>query len=118
MPKQLVVIAGPDQGLAIPLPEHGEVLLGRSPQTSNALQDRLVSRVHCQVAVRSDEVVVTDAASSDGTYINNVRIVRQRLRPGDIVRIGRTQLQLHSDCASASDFGATAVMKSPGAPAS
>lgn len=92
MPKQLVVLAGPDESRVFPL--SGEpFLLGRSRATDSHLLDPHVSRVHCQVAQEGDHWVVADFDSAGGTFVNGKRINKHTLTPGDIIRIGGTRLQ-------------------------
>lgn len=94
MVRQLVVVAGPDKGRAFPLPEADALLLGRSRATESRLSDPYTSRVHCQVAVRGDDVVVTDSDSAGGTFVNDQRLTGPRLlKLGDVIRIGQTELR-------------------------
>src|SRR6516225_158364 len=90
MPKQLQVISGPDKGRVFALT--GDFLLGRSRQTQSQLTDRKVSRVHCQVEIDGDQMVVTDLDSQSGTYVNGKRITEHVLQRGDVIQIGATQL--------------------------
>jgi serine/threonine protein kinase len=100
MPKHLQVIAGPDAGKVFPLPEGDTVLVGRSRALECRLMDPYVSRVHCQVQLEGGDVVVIDFQSAAGTFVNGQRVNRQPLQPGDIIRIGDTQLQyLDTDAA-------------------
>jgi serine/threonine protein kinase len=97
MPKQLVVTAGPDQGLVIALPAKDSFLLGRSRANEVRLADPHVSRVHCRIEVSGDEVVLVDHDSAGGTFVNGRRVGGpQALRPGDVIRLGQTELQLRS----------------------
>lgn len=97
MSKQLVVVAGPDQGRAFPLLEEN-LLVGRSRATSTRLSDPHVSRIHCQVHLENGRVIVSDFESAGGTYVNGQRITAPyALRPGEVIQVGRTQLRLQSD---------------------
>ena len=49
---------------------------------------------HARVEPRRDGVWVEDIGSTNGTYVNGTRLDRpQRLTPGDVVRIGETDLR-------------------------
>jgi hypothetical protein len=97
MLKQLVVTAGPDQGRVFPLPAADTLLLGRSRATETRLIDPHVSRLHCRVAVSGGEVVVTDNDSAGGTFVNGRRVSGPHpVRPGDVIRIGHTELRLRA----------------------
>jgi serine/threonine protein kinase len=93
MLKQLVVIAGPDKDRVFALPEADSLLLGRSKATETRLTDPHVSRVHCEVQVDGDSVVVTDNESAGGTFVNGKRVSQCQLKANDILRIGDTQLR-------------------------
>jgi pSer/pThr/pTyr-binding forkhead associated (FHA) protein len=97
MTKRLVVISGPDQGRSFPLPETDTLMLGRSRATETRLTDPHVSRVHCQVQVEDDRVLVSDFDSVGGTFVNDRRVARQELRHGDVLRIGATELRYEGD---------------------
>jgi sulfite reductase alpha subunit-like flavoprotein/cytochrome b involved in lipid metabolism len=56
------------------------------------LDDRDVSRRHARLEIVDDELVLTDLGSTNGTYVNDVRVTRQVLVPGDQMRIGRFEL--------------------------
>jgi eukaryotic-like serine/threonine-protein kinase len=97
MAAQLEVIAGPDRGLVIPLPEGGPVLLGRGRQTASRLSDPHVSRAHCSVERRAGRLVLVDLRSVGGTFVNDSAVREHALRPGDVIRIGETKLRLLED---------------------
>lgn len=57
-------------------------------------EDNRVSRYHAIFEVVVGGVRVCDLQSSNGTYVNGVRVATATLRPGDRVRVGRTILVL------------------------
>lgn len=70
------------------------ITIGRSEECSIVVNDEKVSRVHAQL-VQDDQGVVSvvDLGSTNGTWVNESRIVGEmRLNPNDKVRIGSTQL--------------------------
>ena len=77
MVMQLMVIAGPDKGLAIPLNEEGTVRVGRSQSILTRLTDPHVSRVHCQVLAENGKYVLI-AFGADWTISACGRRARQR----------------------------------------
>ncbi|MBI3407844.1 MAG: protein kinase [Planctomycetes bacterium] len=109
MAKQLVVLAGPDEGRIFHLGSDA-LFLGRSRATESHLLDPHVSRIHCQVLQEGDRWVVADYDSAAGTFVNGKRVSKQALVPGDIIRIGNTRLQF------AEDAGAQAAAAPAGAP--
>ncbi|MET7396141.1 FHA domain-containing protein [Dactylosporangium sp. NPDC005572] len=67
--------------------------LGRgSGAAAVVLDDRDVSRRHARLELVGDEVVLTDLGSTNGTYVNDERVARRVLAPGDLLRIGRFEL--------------------------
>jgi hypothetical protein len=68
---------------------------GRGGQNDLALpQDEFTSARHARFEPRGDEVWVVDLESTNGTYVNGVRITRERrLAHGDVVRVGSTELR-------------------------
>jgi serine/threonine-protein kinase len=105
MPRRLVVLSGPDQGRSFPLPEDDALLLGRSRATGTRLADPHVSRVHCEVTVEGGRAAVHDFDSVGGTFVNGRRVTREELRPGDVLRVGETELRLEDDAPAPSDPG-------------
>ena len=90
---QLVIIAGPDKGRTFPLTPGEPLRVGRSQTTPTRLTDPHVSRVHCEVQLDGKRVTIKDAKSAAGTFVNGQRIAEQTVQPGDIIRIGETELQ-------------------------
>lgn len=92
MPKRLLVTAGPDRGRVFELGKDDEFLIGRSKATPTRLADPHVSRVHCQLHRAGDQFTLADNDSASGTFVNGQRVTEHRLRPGDVIAIGETQL--------------------------
>src|ERR1051326_6869043 len=94
MAKRIVVIAGNDAGSAFDLPATGPLIIGRSKSTAHPIADREVSRVHCKFETKDGIVVVSDLKSTGGTFVNGRKIQFERLQPGDVVRLGNTELKI------------------------
>jgi hypothetical protein len=69
--------------------------VGRSSQNDIQLdEDDFASANHARFTPQRDGVIVEDAGSTNGTYVNGSRVAGpRRLAPGDIVRIGQTDLR-------------------------
>jgi hypothetical protein len=52
--------------------------------------DNTVSRRHARILKQGDGWVIRDEGSSNGTWVNGVRVTEQPLRPGDEIQIGAT----------------------------
>jgi pSer/pThr/pTyr-binding forkhead associated (FHA) protein len=90
------VIDGIDKGrvfrdLATP------VTIGREEGNLLRLNDERVSRYHAKVQFDNGEVILTDLESTNGTRVNNTVVQIRRLKPGDRISIGRSQLLFGSD---------------------
>lgn len=68
--------------------------MGRSPGADLTVDAALVSRVHCRLEAGTDSVDVVDLESTNGTYVNDTRVVRARLAHGDRLKIGRLELRI------------------------
>ncbi|HYI12742.1 MAG TPA: FHA domain-containing serine/threonine-protein kinase [Thermoanaerobaculia bacterium] len=64
------------------------VMVGRDRTCSIVLAHPAVSRRHARITVAGKEPVLEDLQSANGTYVNNARVDRVVLKPGDIVRFG------------------------------
>ena len=71
------------------------ITLGRGPQNDIALGgDDYASAKHARVEPRRDGVWVEDIGSTNGTFLNGIKLTRARkLTPGDVVRVGETELR-------------------------
>jgi hypothetical protein len=70
--------------------------IGRGGQNDLVLSgDEFASARHVRVEARRDGVWVQDLGSTNGTYVNGSRVAgAQRLTPGDVIRVGETDLRL------------------------
>jgi serine/threonine protein kinase len=116
MTPHLHITSGPDKGRFFPLVLGETLQVGRSQATATCLTDPTVSRVHCQIEWDGTRAVVINISSS-GTLINGQSIAQQELKPGDVLRVGNTELALRlpGDEASTAVGGAKAAP--PPAPA-
>jgi HD-GYP domain-containing protein (c-di-GMP phosphodiesterase class II) len=91
-------VATRDGARAVALGEAG-VTAGRAPQCELHLDDTGVSRRHCRFERRDGEVVVTDLDSANGTFVNEQPVRSAIVKPGDVVRIGGTELEIATGAA-------------------
>ena len=64
------------------------VMVGRDRTCSIVLAHPAVSRRHARITLSGPSPLLEDLQSANGTYVNNARIDRATLKPGDIVRFG------------------------------
>ena len=72
-----------------------QITVGRGGQNDIALpQDEFASARHARFEPRQDGVWIQDLGSTNGTFLNGVRLERpRRLTSGDVVRVGETDLR-------------------------
>jgi len=99
------------------------VTIGRAPTNQIVLKDERCSRNHAEVFLSSGMWTLRDLESRNGTIVGNVMIRGDyQLKPGDVIRIGRTQLvfvyRLSDAFTTAGDGGPRTAVEAPPAPVS
>jgi len=90
---QLIVLDGAGKGDTVPL--RGEITVGRAASATLDINDDYASGEHSRFYRDGESWIVADLGSTNGTIVNGLRITRPtRVGDGDIVRIGRTSLQV------------------------
>jgi phosphoserine phosphatase RsbU/P len=93
----LVAAKGPNAGQRFTL-DDGGALIGRQPDVGVYLDSLSVSRRHARIVCQSGACFIEDLGSSNGTYVNGVRIAgRAPLTDHDELRIGPYTFHLHGD---------------------
>jgi DNA repair exonuclease SbcCD ATPase subunit len=69
------------------------ILIGRSSQCDIHVFTQFVSREHARLVIDRSRVVIEDLGSTNGVFVNSVRIDRQELRHGDLLTVGETQFR-------------------------
>lgn len=88
----LYVLQGPDKGRRFDLDGEETISLGRSSEMV-PLTDLTVSRRHARLENRSDGYVILEEGSSNGVFINGVKINKTaKVKTGDQIRLGSTLL--------------------------
>jgi len=87
-------------GLRYPIGVTG-LRLGRAADNDVVLADEEVSRHHAVIRWQDDRPWIEDGGSRNGTFVDEVRLTgAQPLRPGQVIRLGRTRLQVEFVAAS------------------
>lgn len=71
--------------------------IGRVEDNTFQIGEPSVSSHHCEVILRSGEVVVKDLNSTNGTFINGEKVSERVLKAGEVLRLGQIELRLESD---------------------
>lgn len=64
------------------------LLVGRDPASDIVISHPTVSRRHAKLEWDGQQLTVEDLSSSGGTFVNGSRVQRERLAPGDVLRLG------------------------------
>jgi hypothetical protein len=78
----------------MPLPASGTLTVGREAPADLVIPDQLVSRSHFQILCEDMIHILTDKGSSNGTYVNGVRLRQAVLKPRDTIFAGRTAIRI------------------------
>lgn len=63
-------------------------VLGRGAESSTRLDDRWLSRRHCEMSELDGFIYVRDLGSKHGTFVNGTRVREALVYPGDHLQIG------------------------------
>ncbi len=94
-----LTISGPGGARDVVLGER--LTIGRVEGVDLVLDDKGISRKHCELERKGDGYVARDLGSSNGTLVNGEKITEQPLADGDRVRVGGLTLTFHvrdADC--------------------
>lgn len=99
----LTVTTGPLRGASFRL-RPGVRRIGREDGVDVLLDDPKVSRRHATVEFGDGRVLLTDAGSTNGTWLNEQRLSGlAELRDGDRIRLGQVELRFFDPGAAATD---------------
>jgi predicted component of type VI protein secretion system len=102
---QFVMRSGPTPGVIFPL-EGEQLIIGRDPSNSVAINDAEISRKHSRLSFQGGKYVLEDLGSTNGTFVNGQRLAGPVvLKSGDVVSLGE-QIVLMYDAINV-DPGAT-----------
>lgn len=84
------------------------ISMGRATTNDIIINDAHISRNHARLECSAQGITLIDLGSSNGTHLNNLRIDRATLCPGDVISMGSRQLkyQVESLC---EDVGLTRI---------
>ncbi len=76
------------------LPVTREFSIGRSRNNDLVLDNQHISSSHAKLSWNKIQWILTDAGSTNGTFINGARIREQAIEPGDVITFGTCPLRL------------------------
>ncbi|MFC1820351.1 FHA domain-containing protein [Thermodesulfobacteriota bacterium] len=70
-----------------------EVIIGRIPDCDIQLLVENVSREHARIIYRNEEYQIEDLGSTNGIYLNGIKVQKCILRDNDLIEIGGVKIQ-------------------------
>jgi hypothetical protein len=89
----LAITRGPRAGEVFELSALAATSIGRSRANDIQVDDVSISGQHCRVRPEDGYFVLHDLKSTNGTLVNEKKVVRHVLAEGDVISIGETSLQ-------------------------
>ena len=91
----LNVVAGPQTGRTFTFDQHDTFMIGRSEDAQFCLpHDRFFSRHHCILEIAPPQAFIRDLGSTNGTFVNGMRVDTAYLNSGDRIQGGETVLEV------------------------
>lgn len=82
LPEELIII------------DSSSLKIGRTAPADIVISHRSISREHCIVGIANDELLVGDLNSTNGTYVDDVRVKRATILPvGSVLRLGEISMR-------------------------
>ena len=67
--------------------------IGRTAPAEVVLSDKHVSRRHCQVEFEGENLVVVDLGSTNGTFVDDLKVIDRAVLPvGSVLKVGQCEL--------------------------
>jgi serine/threonine-protein kinase len=107
----LHVVAGPQTGRVFTFDQHDTFMIGRSEDAQFCLpHDRFFSRHHCLLEIAPPQTFLRDLGSTNGTFVNGIRVETAHLKAGDRIQGGETVLEVEVS-SDRSDFDSRSPRK-------
>jgi hypothetical protein len=88
---EITVVEGPQTGenFQVTLP----CVLGRKG-SDITIKDQKVSKKHARIKEIGNKIIIEDIKSTNGTFVNNERIIAIELQSGDLISLGDTKMRI------------------------
>ena len=95
-PLAMTCVSGSCQGVSGTLPPMAApVIVGRDPGSHLCLEDDRASGRHASLTVHDATIEVEDLGSRNGIRVNDKKVAKAQLKPGDVLAVGKSELLLH-----------------------
>jgi len=92
------------------------IIIGRAKDSDIQIDDQSVSSKHARLVVEDDpymdgvqSIYLEDLKSTNGTLLNGVNIVREKLNDGDMVKVGFNEFRFVNNSAKGLDETAVII---------
>ncbi|MHC4340037.1 MAG: sigma 54-interacting transcriptional regulator, partial [Planctomycetota bacterium] len=92
----LLLLGGPHTLSRLQI-EKAELILGRAGSADLRISDRKASAAHCRIERTTSGYRICDLESQNGTWVNGKRVRRRKLKPGDVICVGSTELRFEDE---------------------
>ena len=75
--------------------DRDEITIGRKKSNNIDIDNLQVSNKHAKIVKHAGNYFIEDLKSTNGTFLNNEKIVKEPLRDKDIITIGKHTLVIH-----------------------
>ena len=75
--------------------DKNEIIIGRNAANDIAIENLAVSKQHARIVKQDEAYYIEDLNSTNGTYLNKIRITKKDLNNNDIIIIGKHSLEIH-----------------------
>lgn len=90
----MVLSTGSAAGKALPI-TGPQFIIGRDPQCNLRPASAMISKRHCAVLVKGDQVFLRDFESTNGTFVNDEQIKGEvPVKDGDVLKVGPLSFKL------------------------
>jgi hypothetical protein len=93
----LHVQKGPNFGKFFEVSVDSATSLGRAQGNDIVLDDKAVSSQHARIRPQRGVYELIDLKSTNGTFVNERKVARTHLSPGDLLKLGETVMQFRMD---------------------
>jgi pSer/pThr/pTyr-binding forkhead associated (FHA) protein len=71
----------------------GRILIGRSESCDYVINSETVSAIHAVMEIFNDRAVIYDMNSTNGTYVNNEKVIVKEFKHGSTFRISELEFE-------------------------
>ncbi|MCB0420844.1 MAG: FHA domain-containing protein [Bdellovibrionales bacterium] len=87
------ILSGPQAGQTVEL-KPGRTVIGRSATADVQIKSANISKEHAVIEFLADKIIISDLKSTNGTFVNGVKIQSQRLKSGDKILLYKILIEV------------------------